>query len=77
MGSATVYMHAEMARERQQGLLAEAAAQREAERAQLYGRIFRQAERAERRDDVEITRDSTSPPVRRCLLVSSASSRYN
>jgi len=44
-----VYMHAEMARERQQGLLAEAAAQREAERAQLYGRIFRQAERAERR----------------------------
>jgi hypothetical protein len=49
MGSATVYMHAEMARERQQGLLAEAAAQREAERAQLYGRIFRQAERAERR----------------------------
>lgn len=44
-----MYMHAEMARERQQGLLAEAAAQREAERAQLYGRIFRQAERAERR----------------------------
>jgi RNA binding exosome subunit len=42
-------MHAEMARERQQGMLAEAAAQREAERAQLYGRIFRQAERAERR----------------------------
>lgn len=44
-----MYMHAEMARERQQGLLAEAAAQREAERARLYGRIFRQAERAERR----------------------------
>jgi RNA binding exosome subunit len=49
MGSATVYMHAEMAREREQGLLAEAAAQRDAERAQLYGRISRQAERAERR----------------------------
>jgi hypothetical protein len=42
-------MQAELARERQQGLLSEAAAQREAQRAQLYGRIFRQAERAERR----------------------------
>jgi len=42
-------MQAELARERQHGLLAEAAAQREAQRAELYGRIFRQAERAERR----------------------------
>jgi hypothetical protein len=30
-------------------LLADAAAQREAQRAQIYGRISRQAERAERR----------------------------
>jgi hypothetical protein len=44
-----VHMRAELARERQQGMLAEAAAQREAQRAELYGRIFRQAERAERR----------------------------
>jgi hypothetical protein len=42
-------MRVELARERQQGMLAEAAAQREAQRAELYGRIFRQAERAERR----------------------------
>jgi hypothetical protein len=42
-------MQAEMARERQQGMLAEAGAQREAQLAQLYVRLFRQAERAERR----------------------------
>jgi len=42
-------MHAELARERQQGLLAAAAARREAQRALLYGRISRQAQRAERR----------------------------
>jgi RNA binding exosome subunit len=41
-------MHAELARERHQGLLASAAAHREAQRAQLYSRISRQAERAER-----------------------------
>jgi hypothetical protein len=44
-----VHLQAELARERQQGLLAAAAAQREAQRAQLYSRISRQAERAERR----------------------------
>src|SRR5215469_10532702 len=45
---ATVYYQANLARERQQGLLASAAAQREAQLAQLYTRISRQAERAER-----------------------------
>jgi len=49
MGSATVYIQTELARERQQLLLATAAAQREAQRALLYSRISRQAERAERR----------------------------
>jgi len=42
-------MQAELARERQQGLLAAAAARREAQRALLYSRISRQAQRAERR----------------------------
>jgi hypothetical protein len=42
-------MQVELARERQRGLLADAAAQREAQRAELYSRISRQAERAERR----------------------------
>ena len=42
-------MHVELARERQQGLLAIAAAQREVQRARLYSRISRQAEKAERR----------------------------
>jgi hypothetical protein len=49
MEGATVYMQAELARERQQALLVAAAAQREAQRAELYSRISRQAERAERR----------------------------
>jgi RNA binding exosome subunit len=44
-----VRIQAELARERQKGLLASAAAQREVQRAQLYNRISRQAERAERR----------------------------
>ena len=38
----------ELARERQQTLLATAVALREARRAELYSRISRQAERAER-----------------------------
>ncbi|HTZ93204.1 MAG TPA: hypothetical protein VMB74_12475 [Streptosporangiaceae bacterium] len=42
-------IQAELARERQHGLLASAVAQREVQRAQLYKRISRQAERAERR----------------------------
>jgi hypothetical protein len=42
-------MQTELARERQTGLLAAAAAQREVQRAQLISRISRQAERAERR----------------------------
>jgi RNA binding exosome subunit len=44
-----VYLQTELARERHQLLLATAAAQREAQRALLYSRISRQAERAERR----------------------------
>jgi len=44
-----VHMHTELARERRKSLLADAAVQREVQRAQLYGRISRQAERAERR----------------------------
>ena len=44
-----MHMQAELARERQQALLADAAAEREAQRAYLYIRISRQAERAERR----------------------------
>ena len=44
-----IQAHAELARERQQGMLASAVAHREAQRAQLYSRISRQAERAERR----------------------------
>ena len=39
----------ELARDRQQDLLAVAAAQREGRRAQLHSRIVRRAERAERR----------------------------
>jgi RNA binding exosome subunit len=42
-------MRTELALERRKSLLADAAAQREVQRAQLYGRISRQAERAERR----------------------------
>jgi hypothetical protein len=44
-----MHMQAELARERQRALLADAAAEREAQRAHLYSRISRQAERAERR----------------------------
>ena len=44
-----MYIQTELARERHQLLLATAAAQREAQRAQLYSRISRNAERAERR----------------------------
>ena len=44
-----MHLQSELARERQQGLLAVAAAEREAQRAQLYSRLSRQAERAERR----------------------------
>ena len=44
-----MHMQAELARERQQALLADAATQREAQRAQLHSRISRQTERALRR----------------------------
>jgi hypothetical protein len=44
-----VHIQTELARERQRGLLATADAQREVQRAQLFSRISRQAERAERR----------------------------
>jgi RNA binding exosome subunit len=47
--SAMMHGQLELARERQQSLLALAAERREARRAELYGRISRQAERAERR----------------------------
>jgi RNA binding exosome subunit len=44
-----VHIRTELARERQQARLAAAVAQREARRAELYSKISRQAERAERR----------------------------
>ena len=44
-----MHIGTELARERQQVLLAAAVARREARRAELYSRISRQAERAERR----------------------------
>ncbi|HUC21408.1 MAG TPA: hypothetical protein VMA73_01750 [Streptosporangiaceae bacterium] len=44
-----MHMPFELARERRQDLLAAATVQREARRAQLYRRISRNAERAERR----------------------------
>jgi hypothetical protein len=44
-----IYPELELARERQRSLLALAAAQRDARRAQLHTRMLRQAERAERR----------------------------
>ena len=44
-----MHMRPELARERQQELLAAGVALREARQAQLYSRISRQAERAEKR----------------------------
>jgi hypothetical protein len=43
------HVQVELARDRQQGLLAVAAAQRDGQRAWMHDRIARRAERAERR----------------------------